>query len=487
VFRHHTILNFSIRLLNMIDSASKYVSLLALIVGLVIVWLRPGQEGLLKVDTVISSLLKYEAKYVEENQPRIAVGYGACKDLFVTGSHMLANISYPDDPKNFLGVGNMEELVRMYGFFFKAGAAAERFVHNPELWSELLSSGVGDPDHRWGLGGNAPVMAARFAREGAKVLLGAKLSPGLAEWIPEGMEVAGGDIDTDDVHLIMEYKRNEEWDGVFSPRANRFIVHHDLNNPLVSSLEQFKMALPEFDPQLLVVGGLQMMDNFPFKEGERLERILLIRDQMADMDENTRVHFEMASFVDESLLAELTEHIIPQADSLGMNEQELPNLHSLLTKGEVTTMADSNPRIAEVLDQMREVYSILSVPKGTNRPVTRIHLHTLAYQAILTAKGSPWKNNGAAAVKASLTAHRHVCADKDVKPENSFLIMDDSFSTSKEGGRRVPFINSRPLTCWEEEELGINICIAPVLVCAQAVQTAGGGDNISAAGLVVQI
>jgi len=487
VFRHHTILNFSIRLLNMIDSASKYVSLLALVVGLVIVWLRPGQEGLLKVDTVISSLLKYEAKYVEENQPRIAVGYGACKDLFVTGSHMLANISYPDDPKNFLGVGNMEELVRMYGFFFKAGAAAERFVHNPELWSELLSSGVGDPDHRWGLGGNAPVMAARFAREGAKVLLGAKLSPGLAEWIPEGMEVAGGDIDTDDVHLIMEYKRNEEWDGVFSPRANRFIVHHDLNNPLVSSLEQFKMALPEFDPQLLVVGGLQMMDNFPFKEGERLERILLIRDQMADMDENTRVHFEMASFVDESLLAELTEHIIPQADSLGMNEQELPNLHSLLTKGEVTTMADSNPRIAEVLDQMREVYSILSVPKGTNRPVTRIHLHTLAYQAILTAKGSPWKNNGAAAVKASLTAHRHVCADKDVKPENSFLIMDDSFSTSKEGGRRVPFINSRPLTCWEEEELGINICIAPVLVCAQAVQTAGGGDNISAAGLVVQI
>jgi len=471
----------------MIDSASKYVSLLALVVGLVMVWLRPGQEDLLKVDTVISSLLKYEAKYVEENQPRIAVGYGACKDLFVTGSHFMINTSYPSHPQNFLGVGNMEELVSMYGFFFKAGAAAERFVHNSDLWSELLETGVGDPDHRWGLGGNAPVMAARFAREGAKVLLGAKLSPGLAEWIPEGMEVAGGVIDTDDVHLIMEYKRNEEWDGIVSPRANRFIIHHDLNNPLVSSLEQFRTALPDFNPQLLVVGGLQMMDNFPFKEGERLERILLIRDQMAAMDEETRVHFEMASFVDESLLTELTEHIIPQADSLGMNEQELPNLHSLLTKGEVTTMADSNPRIADVLDQMREVYSILSVSKGTNRPVTRIHLHTLAYQAILTAKGSPWKNNGAAAVKASLTAHRHVCADKEVKAENSFLIMDDSFSTSKEGGKRVPFINSRPLTCWEEDELGINICIAPVLVCAQAVQTAGGGDNISAAGLVVQI
>ena len=46
----------------MIDSASKYVSLVAVIVGLVMVWFRPGQEDLLKVDTVISSLLKYEAK-----------------------------------------------------------------------------------------------------------------------------------------------------------------------------------------------------------------------------------------------------------------------------------------------------------------------------------------------------------------------------------------------------------------------------------------
>ena len=52
---------------------------------------------------------------------------------------------------------------------------------------------------------------------------------------------------------------------------------------------------------------------------------------------------------------------------------------------------------------------------------------------------------------------------------------------------KVPFEDGRPLSCWEEEELGVEICLAPVLVCAQAVQTAGGGDNISAAGLVVQI
>jgi ADP-dependent glucokinase len=36
---------------------------------------------------------------------------------------------------------------------------------------------------------------------------------------------------------------------------------------------------------------------------------------------NTRVHFEMASFAEAQLLYQLTQYIIPYADSLGMNEQ----------------------------------------------------------------------------------------------------------------------------------------------------------------------
>jgi hypothetical protein len=34
--------------------------------------------------------------------------------------------------------------------------------------------------------------------------------------------------------------------------------------------------------------------------------------------------------------------------------------------------------------------------------------------------------------------------------------------------RQVPFENERPLACWEEDDLGISICLAPVLVCAEA-------------------
>ncbi len=65
-----------------------------------------------------------------------------------------------------------------------------------------------------------------------------------------------------------------------SPRANRFIVHSDVNNPTVSSLEAFGGALEDFSPDLLLVSGLQMMDNFPFPEGMRKERLGKIREQV---------------------------------------------------------------------------------------------------------------------------------------------------------------------------------------------------------------
>ena len=66
-------------------------------------------------------------------------------------------------------------------------------------------------------------------------------------------------------------------------------------------------------------------------------------------EDTTRIHFEMASFVDKSLLEELTTLVVPHADSLGMNEQELPNLRSMILHGNVSLVSDSNPRTAIVL------------------------------------------------------------------------------------------------------------------------------------------
>lgn len=124
--------------------------------------------------------------------------------------------------------------------------------------------------------------------------------------------------------------------------------------------------------------------------------------------------------------------------------------------------------------------------KNGRRKLTRLHVHTLAFQAILTDKNSAWKNTKAAAAKAALTAYRHTCGLDIVDTKKAKLLMDDAFTTSmKKKARRVPFDVKNPVSCWSEDNT--DVCIAPVLICTEVLQTGGGGDNISSAGLVLQI
>lgn len=226
----------------------------------------------------------------------------------------------------------------------------------------------------------------------------------------------------------------------------------------------------------------------------RAERLDLVKEQILSQPLNTLAHFEMASYVDLELLLHLTTKVLPYVDSVGMNEQELSNLYNVLEFGQVSVVADSNPRVATALDQMRKTFQLIrnkNKEHGSKRKLTRIHVHTLAYQAILTVKDSDWKRTEAAAAKAALTAHRYVCNSQNIALDKSKLLLDDSFSTTTENDNtsRVFFEPTKPVSCWDEDVDGANveICVAPVLICTEAQLTAGAGDNISAAGLVLQI
>ncbi len=223
--------------------------------------------------------------------------------------------------------------------------------------------------------------------------------------------------------------------------------------------------------------------------GERNSRLTKLRQTLESVPQSTLIHFELASYSEEEWSKDIIEHIVKHVDSLGMNEQELPNLYSMLTNGTMTLISDPYPRVATTLDHMRTVYHILKNKQGKeeHRKLTRLHVHTLGYQAIMTSLKSPWKNTMSAAAKASLTANRHVCGNNQIQTDKAKLLMDDSFLTSRgEGGKRVTYDADRPVSCWEEDR-ELFICVAPVLVCTEVVQTAGGGDNISSAGLVLQI
>lgn len=337
----------------------------------------------------------------------------------------------------------------------------------------------------WATGGNAPTISKRFALEGFQnVAIGAHASKKFKSLYPVDLKFTDVTDKEDDIHLVLEFKVNEQWDHYKVTRANRFIVHSDQSNPYIGALESFERVVKRDQPRLIVAGALQMLDNFPFQDGVRERRIKALSEFLKDIPESTLIHFEMASFSETEMMKLLQNYVLPYADSLGMNEQELPNILSIMKYGKVIEVAESNPRTAIILDQVRELYNIYKTK--SQRGLSRIHLHTLSFQVMLIKKGSGWKNIKAGAAKASLVAHRYVCGTDKITVDKARLIMDDSFQSSLKGdSSRIYFDEKSPISCWEESDY--EICISPVLVCTKVKQTAGGGDNITPAGLMMQI
>ncbi|XP_078001060.1 ADP-dependent glucokinase-like [Glandiceps talaboti] len=465
-------------------------SMVTLVIVLVAYYYKKNVDAEFKqnLNKVTNSLLKAEQKYQVAPKTRVAVGLGGCFDVRVDSLDLLDKLGFnaPDDPKHYDMIESMTQLLKVFAYFFKHGAAGERYMSDKDSFQKVMDVAKVLPDTQQALGGNAALMANRLAIEGCDVLLGASMTNDLKEELREEVQVAGNILSKDDIHFSLEFKSGETWGKYTTPRSNRFIIHSDEANPRLDALEAFQEKLPGFQAHMLVIGGLQMMDSFPSKK--KIDRIKALGDMLKSVPEKTRIHFELASFAEEKMMNYLMDNVLPYSDSLGMNEQELANLHSLMNYGNVTLVSDAYPRVATVLDQMRMIYNLLHKTPKVNgkRPLTRIHTHTLAFQAILTEKNSAWKNTMAAAAKASLTAFRYVCQSKEIDTARVRLIMDDSFSISRQAGsNRMYFKPDRPVSCWDEGSY--EICVSPVLVCTEIIQTAGGGDNVSSAGLVLQI
>lgn len=257
-------------------------------------------------------------------------------------------------------------------------------------------------------------MSLRFVKEGIEnILLGSQLFPELVGKFSNGVKISGPTIEQNDYHIILEYKTNQQWGQYTSPRSNRFIVHSDDNNVKLLSRVNFFEQLDHFRPDLLILSALHMMENSPMEFQLRSQIIENLAHNIRQFERKqiskSRTHFEMASFTEDRLLDVIANQIFPYMDSYGMNEQELSNLLSFLKYGNISYSSNPFPRVATVLDDLRELFILLQLI-GNNR-VSRIHVHTLAYQVILVkidpnTKQPIWNFNKAAMAKASLTAYR---------------------------------------------------------------------------------
>lgn len=415
---------------------------------------------------------------------RVAVGVNACVDVVLSGVKLLQALGLDSgDGRDHLVLHSMTELKEAFIHFMGKGAAAERFFSDADSFHHIAQTASEYPGAQLYVGGNAALIGQKIATNpNLKVLLCGPIGPKLHELLDENIIVPPESLQQlDEFHLILEYRSGEEWGQLRAPNANRFIFSHDLSNGAMNMLEVFVSSLEEFQPDLVVLSGLHMMEG-QTKE-IRQKRLLEAVASISDIPTDIPIHLELASMTDPNLMSEIIHQVFPLVNSIGLNEQELLFL-TQAASGPHALLASWNgiPEVGVVSDILFWILKEHGRTSEKASDLTRIHFHTLAYHLLATVDGY-WANQVAAVAAGARVAGTQACATKTIDTSRVFLKAPLEFATSKmEETSRISLDPRDPVSKWHRD--GITFHYTPVLVCKDPLRTVGLGDAISAEGLL---
>ncbi|KAH7485218.1 ADP-dependent glucokinase [Phytophthora ramorum] len=420
-------------------------------------------------------------------------------------------------------IGSLKELQESFAYYFSSGAAAEQSTLTPEQFREVVALADALPGVNRKVGGNAATMAERASAEGCIVLLGAAIGKQMKPYFRDPRIQLVGHLEEhqhEDVHLVLEYASGDAFRGHTSPRANRYYLNHDVHNARLSVLEEFEQSLEAFKPDLVVFGGLQLMEVETDERG-RLMRLKALSEVLQNLFlAQTPTHYEFAAVSDFSLFDDTVRLVLPWVDSIGLNEQELFILHHYLVTGEEGTATTSRPTVAEISAQLHDVIQFASKAKknfqtsGEDKDedkqevlalaqLSRIHFHTLQFHIVCQKEGSMWEDPKAALVQSALMSSKVACgkppapgseaadddkpkpmrtsAEMEVDPERIEILLARQQLLSKSQGLKVDLDPFSPVVTWQEADFQCHL--VPMLACKKPDHTAGLGDNISGTGV----
>ncbi|XP_066491583.1 ADP-dependent glucokinase isoform X2 [Tiliqua scincoides] len=415
---------------------------------------------------------------------RVAVGVNACVDVVLSGVKLLQALGLDSgDGQDHSILHSVTDLKEAFIHFMGKGAAAERFFSDADSFHHIAKTASEYPGAQLYVGGNAALIGQKIAANpNLKVLLCGPIGPKLHELLDENIIIPPESLQQlDEFHLILEYHSGEEWGQLRAPNANRFIFSHDLSNGAMNMLEVFVSSLEEFQPDLVVLSGLHMMEG-QTKE-IRQKRLLEAVASISDIPTDIPIHLELASMTDPNLMSEIIHQVFPLVNSIGLNEQELLFL-TQAASGPHALLASWNgvPDVGVVSDILYWILKEHGRTPEKASDLTRIHFHTLAYHLLATVDGY-WANQVAAVAAGARVAGTQACATKTIDASRVFLKAPLEFATSKmEEASRVSLNPSEPVSEWHRD--GITFHYTPVLVCKDPLRTVGLGDAISAEGLL---
>lgn len=295
----------------------------------------------------------------------------------------------------------------------------------------------------------------------------------------------------EEIHIIMEYSKGEEWGGAQATCANRVIISHDKENSELTSLDEFESSLNSFKPGVVVFTGAHMLDGQP--EELWKQKIVDIVHVLKKIPRKTVVHFELATIGNLQFMSHLVENILPHVDSLGLNEQELLSIAKSHQADFNFTEIGPKPFIPDSGDMLYWLFEKYSAMNFNNSRLSRIHFHSLTYHILVTPKdrlkGTLWENSLNAVLEGSKIASIQACQTDAIKSSLHELQVPKKFRLSNNDESLQKSViedhSENGYVSWlRDKTWRIEFNMSPVFVCKKPLKTVGLGDAISAAGLL---
>ncbi len=124
----HSLFLFSVHCLNMEGMKTSAIAISLAVLLAAFYYKQSNDEELRNhLENTLSGLLRAEQKANINPQTKVAVGFGACSDIFTDGMKVLdgINATAPDIPEHVNKIVTREDLEKIFGYFFEHGAAAE--------------------------------------------------------------------------------------------------------------------------------------------------------------------------------------------------------------------------------------------------------------------------------------------------------------------------------------------------------------------------
>ena len=267
---------------------------------------------------------------------RVATAFVSNIKIFVDAADIIEALGgfLPESKKQRLifspnhPITTTQDFLRLLRTYIMSGMADQRYIADKSTFEEIEQAAWKNAV-RTDMGGGPALMGKAALEQDCDILLGVKLNKSFlnSKFAVPGKVTYIGELTTiNDTHIIIQYLRGKKFGpGVIAPRSNTMEINHDKDNPELPLMKEFFDAIPGYNPDIILVGGFQLMNNYKSLREKYNQKIKYIQQKMVEHG-NIIYHWPIPIFNDKSLEDYVFGQLLPFTDSLSFDHHGLLKL-----------------------------------------------------------------------------------------------------------------------------------------------------------------